>query len=1146
TRLQADIEKLVSVLREEIEALREVSAVAVLQFVVGWLHHMRQMGAIYVPVLDGYLANKGNDYLLNRILWMPGFGRAHRPPAAISLVHVSQNFEALVLGNRDTWSVGWLKKTLASEHIFAAAEARQIFDLLLRTLSRSGWLHEHPCAGDVVYLLEPARLNVTTDVATASCDACRHAVHIAGDLANVYEGMRCPRTSCMGHLSTGEPQLLARTFGRSEPRRLVPHEHTGLLPRDTRERIESSFIHGHEPWDYNLLSATPTLEMGIDIGALSSIFLCSVPPAQANYLQRIGRAGRRDGNALALTVANGRNHDLFFYADPREMMAGQVHTPGVFLRAIAVLERQLIAYCFDRWAASGIDDSAIPGKLRHVLNAAENGQLDRFPYNLFDFVKANRAQILDGFFGLFDTLTDDARGYLAAFLEPSSAHSLSHRLLERLARLSRERESLDKQVKRLKRELDRLREQPKDEATNELLKAMERERSALLALMSSINSRQTLNFFTDEGLLPNYAFPEEGVTLQSVILRRKTRGQTDEDGSPYERVAYSFQRPAQAALGELAPDATFYAVSHRLTIDQVDLQLSEPEDWRFCDQCQYSENVAREDRHSACPRCGSAQWANIGQKHKVLRLRQLYSTVSDRRDRIGDDSEQREPTFFNRQMLVDIPTGGNQGGWRLKSETLPFGFEFLRKVVLREVNFGVRGGQSNKFSVAGEEQSRQGFHICRHCGKVQKAHSRANEKQHAYACKLYRHPDQASDEDFLDSLYLYRELESEAIRILLPLSEVAYSDVKLDSFVAALNLGLKLHFRGNVHHLQVTHMREPASEGSGERLYLLIYDRIPGGTGYLKDLMREPGIIFNVLALAHQHLLECACVEDVRLDGCYRCVLAYRDSRHMPTISRRAAAELLGDILLLRDQIESVASLGEISTNTLIESKLEQKFVDALARLDGAQMSHEVFHGKNGELLSVPGADGHPVAWHVEHQVKVGPGQGVAAQTEIDVLLTPARSEDARRYRPIAVYMDGLQYHHDIVDEDVYKRMALLLSGRYWVVSLNWDDLPEPGQMAKPIENDLMRAHGPQQPMLERFCETLYGIDRNPTPNGSMQWFSGWLRAPGFASGDGTNKALRSGFTLLYKPDEPDASVRRSVADELQQSAPTPVCQMMD
>ena len=89
--------------------------------------------------------------------------------------------------------------------------------------------------------------------------------------------------------------------------------------------------------------------MGIDIGDLSTLALCSVPPEQANYVQRIGRTGRRDGNSLNLTIATGRPHDLYFWAEPKEMIAGAIKTPGVHLKAFAILKRQFAAYTLDRW-----------------------------------------------------------------------------------------------------------------------------------------------------------------------------------------------------------------------------------------------------------------------------------------------------------------------------------------------------------------------------------------------------------------------------------------------------------------------------------------------------------------------------------------------------------------------------------------------------------------------------------------------------------------------------------------------------------------------------------------------------------------------------------------------------------------------------
>ena len=66
----------------------------------------------------------------------------------------------------------------------------------------------------------------------------------------------------------------------------------------------------------NLLTATPTLEMGIDIGDLSATVACSVPPTATNYLQRIALAGHKTGNSLIFTLANVRAHDLYFFAEP--------------------------------------------------------------------------------------------------------------------------------------------------------------------------------------------------------------------------------------------------------------------------------------------------------------------------------------------------------------------------------------------------------------------------------------------------------------------------------------------------------------------------------------------------------------------------------------------------------------------------------------------------------------------------------------------------------------------------------------------------------------------------------------------------------------------------------------------------------------
>jgi DEAD/DEAH box helicase domain-containing protein len=114
-------------------------------------------------------------------------------------------------------------------------------------------------------------------------------------------------------------------------RRVVASEHTGLLATEERETLEKDFARGRHTDDPNVLTCTSTLEMGIDIGDLSSTMLCSIPPNTANYLQRIGRAGRATGTALIVAVVNQRPHDLFFYGRPAEMLRGKVDPPGCWL-----------------------------------------------------------------------------------------------------------------------------------------------------------------------------------------------------------------------------------------------------------------------------------------------------------------------------------------------------------------------------------------------------------------------------------------------------------------------------------------------------------------------------------------------------------------------------------------------------------------------------------------------------------------------------------------------------------------------------------------------------------------------------------------------------------------------------------------------
>jgi DEAD/DEAH box helicase domain-containing protein len=1066
--LQACATKLATRLREELEQLKGIQTVEVNRFLIGFLTRARQIGAFYTDDLQRYVQEGGERYVLNELSkYMPIFGTVSRPPAMLTLKRVSREFENVLAAG--SWFVDWFERCMADNFPLAQNEREQAFLLVLNALEREGWLIRHEVRGDAVWGLDPLRWNVTTQIQELACSRCQHHFPVPAEQLHLMLDLPCMKKGCDGSYRATRMRQRSGVY-RTQPHRLVPSEHTGLMEGEARHRVEDSFIQGKREWDVNLLSATPTLEMGIDIGDLSTVMLCSVPPGQANYLQRIGRAGRRDGNALALTIASGKPHDLFFYAEPTEMMAGSISTPGVFLKAMAVLERQLIAFCFDRWVETGLDGRAIPNLLKEVLDAVESGRKDVFPHPLLAYVETKASSLLEGFLDLFPSQDSDEviqaseaeerRHHFAQFIEGGGGKgTLGWRVLNRLTELVQTRKGLQERIKELKKRIDQLVAQPEDEERNILLSACRNERQALLTLVSSINRRQTLNFFTDEGLLPNYAFPEEGVTLNSVIIRRRERRDDDDGGGSSEKFQLSFQRSAQAALGELVPDAKFYAAEHRLNIDQVDLKLSKPQAWRLCPACQYCENTEETgDLHSACPRCGNGLWGDIGQKRTLLKLRQVYARADARRDRIGDDSDERVPAFYRRQLLVDVPPESHAGAFRIERADLPFGFEYLRSVSFREINFGEVGHGADAFQVAGRNEVRTGFQICGECGMVRRRYSRKGQFPHALDCRFSRPGIEPQEKDWISSLYLYRELQSEAVRILLPLADVAQSEITKQSFVAALMMGLKVYFKGEVHHLDITEMQEPSVDGFSTSQYLVLYDQVPGGTGYLKELMRSPENLLTLLQKAHDRLAICACGEDESKDGCYRCILAYRNSRNRGQISRRSAMKLLQDILNARDALHAVDRLGDMAESHLLESKLEERFIFELGRSKGLSVLKKVVNGKPGYWIHTQGIDGVPRDWELEPQVELGLMDGVKLNTRPDFVLRPVREGDRKAIGQWALYLDGFTHHWNNLQDDTRKRMAVIGSGRR-VWSLGWHDLNPPGEQQEASATSYLLKH---------------------------------------------------------------------------------------
>jgi DEAD/DEAH box helicase domain-containing protein len=1113
-QLAETAEKFAKQLKNEFSDIEEVNSAQLCQFIFGVLQRLRKQGSVAHPYLvraiekshrDGRLAGfaAGLSLGLERVMptLSPKNGLAPRP---VSLRGGLAHFDNLNSDASTNWFRDWLYRSLFRGAL-SLAHPRDIYQILFDRLTEDGWLLGISREGDDDtrprgYLLDSQRVDVSTEVSQFACDSCnRREVTLTRNTPWI-NGMKCSRLACEGTLRAFEAEpkaALLRALNSDRIHRVVAREHTGLLDTDMRLSIEKGFIESEMPWAPNLISATPTLEMGIDIGDLSTLLLCSVPPEEANYVQRMGRSGRRDGNALNLVLANARSHDLQFWEEPSPMLKGEVKAPGVYIAAESVLIRQVTAFTLDAYvAALGIKGDF--GKVSDVRKRREAGFTADFPMDWLTYTTTEGEVLVNAFISL---LPDDVQAQtnlvkrLKTFVVSDEPKSMRWSVLQvfddadmERARLVDKREELTKEKRKLKtREAEFTPEEFK-----KLQDAIEQDRKEINRLIrSGIDEVPVIKFLTDRGCLPNYAFPEEGIKLTSLLSRREGNGVSDEDNL----FSVEYQRPASSALSEFALGQTFYANGRQVEISRLDMSSEDLTRWRFCPTCSHVENTTVSDSHNECPRCGDDMWADGGSVHEVVELKSVLAISSEEKATIRD-TDQRTQVQFDRSIVPHYESSDITAAWLSDDQkaSAPFGYELISRCTFRDFNFGQKADGPVGPRIAGIARSSSPFRICRYCGTQQSPFLGVEEKgEHPPSCHVIKNTiDQQSQ--WLSHSFLMRSFETEAIRVIIPVAgEVDYDEIK--SFVAAINLGMRDYFAGRVDHIRSA-VVEAQIDGLSTVRSLFLYDAVPGGSGYLRQLADNPGAMKAVIESAFKALDTCPCSRDDK-SGCYRCVKSYRSQFGPGEPHRDLARSMMENVLDQWDSLsKSTSALDDKLSNSLIRSELESLFLSALKNAfgEGSLMPKVVGDGTRGFILST--GKGNPI-WTIEPQVQIKNQFKNMPQKVVDFLMTPI---DSSVSKPIVIETDGIKYHANSVTKDILDRLEMIRSGKVLVWSLAWHDLQSKSN--KPFRNPLapealkVESVGSLGRVLSHF-KTHQALIKQAQVSGSFELLRETLQSPG-------------------------------------------------